>query len=292
MDEHQRILEHRFHLLRIGDEVGREVAAVELHPVDGLEIRLEPLRFLDRDHAILADLLHRLGDQIADLLIVVCRDGTHLGNLLAPSGRNGDRLELLDDGGDGLVDAALERHRIDAGGDVLEALTEDRLSEHSGGGGAITGDVRRLGRDFLHHLRAHVLERIAQLDFLGNGHSVLGDGRRTELLVDHDVPALGAERDLDRIGQLIDAALECRARINVKMQFLGSHNWDSCLLGSCCEMRKANCEKPERPPRTSHPGSLIRSPREHRFHGESGTARCRALPRCRCTFRRGSCPQP
>ena len=134
-----------------------------------------------------------------------------------------DLLQLLDDGVDGLVDAALERHRVRAGGDVLEAFAEDRLGEHGRGGGAVAGEVGGLGRDFLHHLRAHVLERIRELDLLGDGDAVLGDGRRAELLVDDDVPALGAEGDLHRLGELVDAALERRARVDVEMQFLGSH---------------------------------------------------------------------
>ena len=122
---------------------------------------------------------------------------------------------------DGLVDAALERHRVRAGGDVLEAFAEDRLGEHGRGGGAVAGDVGGLGRDFLHHLRAHVLERIGELDLLGDGDAVLGDRRGAELLVDDDVPALGAERDLHRLGELVDAALQSRARVDVEMEFLG-----------------------------------------------------------------------
>ena len=140
-----------------------------------------------------------------------------------PGGRDGDLLELLDDGGDGLVDAALERHRVRAGGDVLEAFAEDRLGEDGRGRGAVAGDVGGLGRDFLHHLGAHVLERIGELDLLGDGDAVLGDRRGAELLVDDDVPALGAERDLHRLGELIDAALERRARVDVEMEFFGSH---------------------------------------------------------------------
>src|SRR3989442_5042402 len=45
-----RSLQHRLHFLRVGDKVGREVAAVELHPVHRLEGGLEALRLLDRDH--------------------------------------------------------------------------------------------------------------------------------------------------------------------------------------------------------------------------------------------------
>ena len=117
----------------------------------------------------------------------------------------------------GRIDAALERHRVHAGGDVLESFAEDCLREHGGGGGAVSSEVAGLGRDFLHHLGAHVLERIRKLDFLGDGHAVLGDGRCTELLVDDDVPALGAECDLDRLCELVDAALESRARIGIKV---------------------------------------------------------------------------
>ena len=129
--------------------------------------------------------------------------------------------------GDGLLDAALDGHRVGAGGDVLEAFAEDRLREDRGGRRAVAGDVRRLGRDFLHHLRAHVLDRIRELDLLRDGDAVLGDRRCAELLVDDDVAALGAERDLHRLGQLIDAALECRARVDVEMEFLRCHGAQS-----------------------------------------------------------------
>ena len=44
--------------------------------------------------------------------------------------------------------------------------------------------------DFAHHLRAHVLELVGELDFLGDGDAVLGDARRAERLVEDDVAAL------------------------------------------------------------------------------------------------------
>ena len=67
-------------------------------------------------------------------------------------------LELGDDRLDRLVDAALEVHRVGAGGDDLDALAEDRLGEHGRGRRAVAGDVGGLARDFAHHLRADVLE--------------------------------------------------------------------------------------------------------------------------------------
>ena len=63
-----RIFEQRYLLVRIVDEVRRDVAAVELHALDEIELVLEALAVLDGDDAFLADLVHRLGDGLADRL--------------------------------------------------------------------------------------------------------------------------------------------------------------------------------------------------------------------------------
>ena len=65
-----------------------------------------------------------------------------------------------------------------------------RLGQHGGGGGAVAGDVVGLGGDLLHQLGAHVLEGVLELDLTGDGHAVVGDGRRAELLLEDDVAAL------------------------------------------------------------------------------------------------------
>ena len=91
------------------------------------------------------------------------------------------------------------------GGDVLGALAVDGLGQDRRRGGAVAGHVGRLARDLLHHLGAHVLQGVLELDLLGHRHPVLGDERRAELLVQDDVAAPGAERDLDRVGQAVDA---------------------------------------------------------------------------------------
>src|SRR5437879_1100535 len=46
-----------------------------------------------------------------------------------------------------------------------------------------------------------------------DGYTVLGDGRSAELLLDHSIAALGAEGDLDRIGQDVDSAQNGLTRI-------------------------------------------------------------------------------
>ena len=75
--------------------------------------------------------------------------------------------------------------------------------------------------DFVDHAGAHVLVLVFQLDLLGDGHAVLGDGRRAEALLEDDVAALGAERHLDGAGQLADAALHRLAGFLIERNHLG-----------------------------------------------------------------------
>src|SRR6185437_14365968 len=208
------VLELGDHLLRIGDEVRRDVAAVELHALDDLDFGVERLGFFDRDHALVADLLHRLRDHLADGGIAVRRNGADLRDFGGRADFLGALLDVLHHGGDGDIDAALQVHRIHAGGNRLRTFANDRLREHGRGGGAVAGEIVRLLGDFTHHLRAHVLELVFELDFLRHRHAVLGDARGAERLVEHDIAALGAERNLHRVGEDIDAAQHAIARVD------------------------------------------------------------------------------
>src|SRR5262249_34984317 len=152
----------------------------------------------------LADLFHHLGDQFTDR-VVGGGNGGNLGDLFAALDLGGGVLDGADDGVGGEVDALLEEHGIGAGGDVAHPLVDDRLGEHGGGGGAVAGHVVGLGRRFLQELGAHVGEVVLQLDLLGDGDAVVGDGGGAELLVEGDVAALGAEGGLDRVGEDVDA---------------------------------------------------------------------------------------
>jgi len=85
-----------------------EVALVELHALDELDLGLEALALFDRDHAVLADLVHGLGDDLPDLLILVGGAGADLGDLLRGIDLLRSLPQLLHDRRDGLVDAALD----------------------------------------------------------------------------------------------------------------------------------------------------------------------------------------
>src|SRR5439155_20129225 len=110
--ENIRIGEFDLHLLRIGDEIRRQIAAVELHALDDVELELEALGFLNSDHAFLADLLHRLGDLLADDGVAIRGDAADLADLVGARDLLGPALEVLDDLGNGEINAALEVHRV------------------------------------------------------------------------------------------------------------------------------------------------------------------------------------
>jgi hypothetical protein len=134
--------------------------------------------------------------------------------------RLAEPLDLVDHGGDATLDAALERHRVGAGGHVAQALGDDRLGQHDAGGGAVTGDVVGLGRDLLEQLGPHVLVGILQLDVARDGDAVVGDRRRSVLLVQECVATARAQGDLDGVRHLVDPALERASCLLVEQELL------------------------------------------------------------------------
>src|SRR5581483_9888716 len=231
MDEDAHVFQHALHALRVGHEVGGEVAAVELHAFHDFQRRFHRLGFFDGDDAVLAHLLHCLGDDAANLLVIIggnradLRDHVPLHVLV-------QLLDLLHGHFHGLVDAALESRRARARRNRLHAFAEDGLREHRRRGGAVAGYVGSLGGDFPHHLRAHVLQGILQLDLLRHGHAVLGDDRRAELLFDHRVAPLRAQGDFYCVGKNVHAAKNRLARIltcnNLLRHFLFPPEIDYC----------------------------------------------------------------
>jgi hypothetical protein len=210
-----------------------------LHAFDHVEFGLKRLRLFNRDHALVADLLHGIGEEAPDLGVAVGRDGGHLRDLLVRGDLLGVLLEVFHDRFHGEIDAALEVHRVHARGDRLGAFFDDRGGEHGRGRGAVAGDVRGLGGDLAHHLGAHVLELVLELDFLGDGHAVLGDAGSAEALVEHDVAAFGPERDLHRVVEDVDAAQHLVAGVHRESDFLGSHS--CCLRNDVVRASRCGC---------------------------------------------------
>ena len=183
-DEDQRILHHRFHLLGIGDEIGREKAAVELHALDDIERGLGGLRFFDRDHALAADLVHRIGDEFADRRIVMRGNGADLSLFLARLDRARQRAQRLDRALGRAIEAALDVDRARAGDHVAYAVGEDRVGQDRRGARAVADHFAGLFRRLPQHPRAQILLRVLEVEFLGDRHAIVADDRRAPFLLD------------------------------------------------------------------------------------------------------------
>ena len=240
-DEDVGVLEDGLHRLGVGDEVGRDVALVETHALGELEVDAEGVRLLDGDDAFLADLVHGLGNGLADAGITG-RDGGGGSDVLLGLDVDGHLGESGADGLDGGLDALLETHRVGAGGNVAQPLAHHGLGQDGGSGGAVASDVVGLLGNFLDELGADLLVGVLELDFLGDRHAVVGDRRCAPGLLQDDVATLGAESDLDRVGKGVHALLECAAGLDVEFNEF-RHVWGSPpLRWAVCPGRQMYCE--------------------------------------------------
>ena len=218
------------HLLRVGDEVGRDITAVELHAFNHIQLGLDAFGLFNCNDALLADLLHRLGDHFADLGFAIGGNRTNLRGLR----RGGDLfcalLKFRDNGNNRFVDSATQIHRVQTGRNGLNALADDRLRQHGRGRRAVAGEGSRLACNFPDQLSAKILELVGKFDFLGNRHAVLGNARGAVTLLKHHITALWAKRDLYGIGQDVHATQNAVAGIGPKTYVFGSHVFRSYLL--------------------------------------------------------------
>src|SRR5512142_1335917 len=118
----------------------------------------------------------------------------------------------------------LDQHRVIAGLERFEALIDDGVRQDGRSSGAVAGDIVGLGGSFLEELRAHVLERILELDFLGDGDAIMRDRRGAKLAVNSDVAALRPKRRADRIRNDVHAVLKLAAGVFGKYELFCSHD--------------------------------------------------------------------
>src|SRR5690606_39062102 len=125
----------------------------------------------------------------------------------------------FNNGSDSLIDTPLEVHRIGACSHVLDTMAEDSLGENCCSSCSITGCVSGLGGHFLNQLGTHIFDRILKFNFLGDCYPILCYCRGTELFIQDYISSLGAEGDLNSIGQLVDTPLDLVPRSGIKGYF-------------------------------------------------------------------------
>ena len=217
------VLEHDLHLLGVGDEVGREIAAVELEPLDHLELRLRRLRLLDGDDALVADLLHGVGHQVADRRVVVGGDRGDLRLLQTAL----DRPRLLAEGlhhpARTAIEPVLEIDGAGPGHHVAQALAEDGVGQHGGRAGAVTDGFPGALGSLTDHLGAEVLGGVLQLHLLRDGHAVVADDGHAEALLDEDTLGLRPQGHANGVGQRRHPAQDLLASVHPEQHLLVRH---------------------------------------------------------------------
>ena len=214
------IIQYRFHPVFVGYEVGRDVTVVELDAVDVAQTESELRPLFDGDHAAGTDSGQRCGDHVADIAVVVSRQGGDVTQVGFACRLAGTLPQDIDDCGCCPFDSAFQLDGVGTGIDRLEAFTHHGLRENRRGGGPVAGDAVGFGGDFLDELRAHVGEGISQLDLLGDGDAIVGDGRRSGELLQHRVSALWYQRHLDRIGKGVHTHFEQPTGVLAESEFL------------------------------------------------------------------------
>ena len=176
----------------------------------------------NQDNTVSGNLFHSLSNQLADGLIAG-RDCSYTRDICRALDLLRVLLDCIDCGLNALCDALAHNHRVCTSSNILHALANDSLCQNGSGGGAVACQIIGLGSNFLDQLCAHVLKRIVQLDVLGNGHTVVGDQRSAEFLVQNNIAALRTQSYLNRISQLVYAAAQCTASFLAEKNLL-CHN--------------------------------------------------------------------
>src|SRR5665811_428937 len=114
----------------------------------------------------------------------------------------------------------------------------NRLRQHGGGCRAVTSDIIGLSCRLLEELGAHVGEMILELDLLGDRHTIVGDRRCAELLVDRYIAALRTKRGLHRVRQDVYAFLQRTSCLFIELKYLW-HSRSSCFETMHGDMRRA-----------------------------------------------------
>ena len=201
---------------------GTEIAAVELHPVHDLKLGLHPLRFLDGDDAFVADLLHRLRDQAADLGLAIRADRADLGGLRL----GGNRLERRRSSSTSAVTALSTPRRTSSGASPAATARPPSRTMLCASTIAVVvpSPASRWSWSRLRaELGSDILGFVGKRDLFCDGDAVLGHARRAVALVQQHGAALRTERHLDRIRQHVDAAQQMAARVRSESHVFGCH---------------------------------------------------------------------
>src|SRR6266699_1815413 len=139
-DQNIWIIKRIFHSLRTCDEVGRDIASVDLHSFHVVSLEVSTTRLFHGDNTVFPNFIHHFGDEMTNLLICG-RDGGNLRDLFLTLNGNGLGADIVDDRLCTLLDTTPDEHGIGSCREILHALYNDSLGQHSSSGCNITRNI-------------------------------------------------------------------------------------------------------------------------------------------------------
>mmetsp|Transcript_2415 Transcript_2415/g.5244 ORF Transcript_2415/g.5244 Transcript_2415/m.5244 type:complete len:257 (-) Transcript_2415:388-1158(-) len=120
------IFQHTFLCLGIGDKVGTDESAFELHSFDDFQFIIESLSVLDGDNTFLANSFHGIGNQFSNFGISVGGNSSDLRNFFLAGDGTANFREGVHNRVDGHIDAPSQILWVQASGDGLATLGINR----------------------------------------------------------------------------------------------------------------------------------------------------------------------
>ena len=208
------------HGLGVGNEVGADIAAVELHTLHHINGSVHALCFADGDDTVFAYFAHSVSNKFAYLCVVVSRDGGYLLDFVEVVTYYLALLfDVRYDSSNGFVHTALQVHRVSTSSYILDTNAYDGLRQDSGSSRAITCLVAGLGCHLLDELCAKVLGCVCQLNLFRYGNAVFGDVGSTVFLVDNYIASFGTQCYFYCVSQLVNATLQRVSRLGIVCDF-------------------------------------------------------------------------
>jgi len=207
VDQDIGLIDDCLHAFLIGDEIRADIATIELHTFDIFGFKFETATIFDRDDAVFTDFVHHIGDQVTNFAILRGNAG-NVGNFFFGVDRGSLFENEFRNACRSSDDSALEQHRIRASSHILQTFGNNRLCQNGCSGRAIAGDVVGLGGSFFEQLSAHVFKGVFEFNFFGDGHTIMGNGRSAEFLIERDITTLGSKGGCNGIGDFIDTSLK------------------------------------------------------------------------------------
>ena len=169
------VLHYALLLLHIVHEQPTGVPTVYLDPVCNLAVGLISLRVLDRNDPLPADLIIRVSDNSAQLLIIISR---YRGNILKRLAAHllAHLLKALNHTIDNSVHVTQNLRRVVPLRDELVAPCDHSLRQHNRCGSTVTCTGSSPVGCLLHHTHRQVLDWILKVYRFCNRHTVLGHG--------------------------------------------------------------------------------------------------------------------